>query len=215
VRVDPELEFAPDALKLSPVVMTGAGFGYHCQLIHAGIITFDLSGDRTLVGGVPPHPLAVGVERAAQDQGGQCVTNKSINAAMVVLISFLARPILAQESYISIETKLQQETTCPSADRVGEVTMVRITIPPGASTERHFHPYPPFVYVMKGSLEVTDQVGATRAYKAGDAFMESGLLHAGRNPGSEPAELIAVFMGIKGQPLTVPEIAAGRSSEAV
>jgi quercetin dioxygenase-like cupin family protein len=118
--------------------------------------------------------------------------------------ALVASPLAAQQG---IETRrlLQQGVTYPGPDRAGEITVLRITLPPGARTGRHRHPYPPTAYVLEGRLEVVADGGGTRRYEAGDAFVETRAAHEGFNPGSTPTVLLAVFPAVKGAPLTVPE----------
>jgi quercetin dioxygenase-like cupin family protein len=95
--------------------------------------------------------------------------------------------------------------TYPTPDRAGEVTVLRITLAPGARTGRHRHPFPPTAYVLEGRLDVAIDGGETRHYRAGDAFVETGATHEGSNPGDTPTVLLAVFPAAEGVPLTVPE----------
>ena len=119
-------------------------------------------------------------------------------------LALVAFPLAAQQN---IETRrlLQQGVTYPGPDQAGEITVLRITPPPGARTGRHTHPYPPTAYVLDGQLDVVTDGGETRHYKAGDAFVETRATHEGFNPGSTPTVLLAIFPAVKGAPLTVPD----------
>ena len=116
-----------------------------------------------------------------------------------------AAPSVAQQEGIRTERLLQQGVTYPAPDQAGEVTVLRITLAPGASTGRHRHPFPPTAYVLEGRLDVAIDGGETRHYRAGDAFVETGATHEGSNPGSTPTVLLAIFPTAEGVPLTVPE----------
>src|SRR3712207_4998112 len=72
--------------------------------------------------------------------------------------ALVASPLAAQQG---IETRrlLQQGVTYPAPDQGGEVTVLRITLPPGARTGRHRHPYPPTAYVLEGRLDVVTDGG--------------------------------------------------------
>lgn len=57
-----------------------------------------------------------------------------------------------------------------------------------------------------------DVPGATVPLKAGEGLIEMVYQPSyGTNNGTEPAEIVAVYAGVKGQPITVQEPAAGRS----
>jgi quercetin dioxygenase-like cupin family protein len=124
---------------------------------------------------------------------------------LLAALALVAPPAAAQQGGVRIERLLQQGVTYPAPDRAGEVTVLRITLAPGARTGRHRHPFPPTAYVLEGQLDVTIDGGETRHYRAGDAFVETRATHEGSNPGGTPTVLLAVFPAAKGVPLTVPE----------
>jgi len=63
------------------------------------------------------------------------------------------------------------------------------------------HPFPTFVYVLEGAINVEMEGGAARSYKAGDSFLEVvNTWHNGRNNGAAPAKLLVVFVGVHGKP---------------
>jgi len=63
------------------------------------------------------------------------------------------------------------------------------------------HPYPTFVYVLDGSVDVEMEGGGTRSYKAGDSFLEVlNTWHNGRNHGTTTTKLLVVFVGVHGKP---------------
>jgi quercetin dioxygenase-like cupin family protein len=135
-----------------------------------------------------------------EDAGGQA-------DPVLVLLAWpaLVAPPLAAQRDIETRRLLQQGVTYPAPDQAGEITVLRITLPSGARTGRHRHPYPPTAYVLEGRLEVVIDGGGTRRYEAGDAFVETRATHEGFNPGSTPTVLLAIFPAAKGAPLTVPE----------
>ena len=124
---------------------------------------------------------------------------------LLASLALAAAPLVAQQEGIRTERLLQQGVTYPAPDQAGEVTVLRITLAPGARTGRHRHPFPPTAYVLEGRLDVTIDGGETRHYRAGDAFVETRATHEGSNPGSTPTVLLAIFPTAKGVPLTVPE----------
>jgi quercetin dioxygenase-like cupin family protein len=130
---------------------------------------------------------------------------RSITAlGLLASLSLVASPSAAQQG-IRTERLLQQGVTYPAPDQAGEITVLRITLAPGARTGRHRHPFPPTAYVLGGRLDVVVDGGETRHYAAGDAFLETRATHEGFNPGSTPTVLLAIFPAPKGVPLTVPE----------
>jgi quercetin dioxygenase-like cupin family protein len=122
--------------------------------------------------------------------------------ASVALVAF---PSVAQQEGIRTERLLQHGVTYPTPDQAGEVTVLRITLAPGARTGRHRHPFPPTAYVLEGRLDVAIDGIGTRHYRAGDTFVETRATHEGSNPGSTPTVLLAIFPTAEGVPLTVPE----------
>ena len=110
---------------------------------------------------------------------------------------------------VVLETVLKTDTTSigqkinyPSfAD--DEVSIVKVTIPPGKSTGWHKHNYPVFAYVMKGTLTVEIKDCKPLVFMANSSFSEViNTMHNGVNKGEEDLVLIAFFMGEKGKPLS-------------
>ena len=100
-------------------------------------------------------------------------------------------------------TSAGQPIAYPKTDQP-EVTAVLVEIPPGAETGWHRHPFPCYAYLLSGELTVEVEGRKPNHFKAGDAIVETvGLLHNGRNTGSEPAKLVLFVTGEKGQPFTV------------
>jgi quercetin dioxygenase-like cupin family protein len=64
---------------------------------------------------------------------------------------------------------------------------------------RHTHGVPLAGYVIEGELTVNYGDKGERIYKAGDAVAEAiSVPHNGRNSGSAPMRLFALFMGAEG-----------------
>ena len=124
---------------------------------------------------------------------------------LLASLALVAFPAAAQQEGIRTERLLQQGVTYPAPDQAGEVTVLRITLAPGARTGRHRHPFPPTAYVLEGQLDVTIDGIGTRHYRAGDTFVETSAAHEGSNPSDTPTVLLAVFPAVEGVPLTVPE----------
>ncbi|WP_323357460.1 cupin domain-containing protein [Cyanobium gracile] len=93
-----------------------------------------------------------------------------------------------------------------------EVTVLHITIPPGEKLPMHIHPVINAGMLIRGQLLVISAAGPSKQLKAGDGLIEMvNQPHYGTNNGSEPAEIVVVYAGVKGKPVTVLEPAAGAS----
>ena len=128
--------------------------------------------------------------------------------AMAVL-GIIATPAAAQVKF-SYTPVLQSGTTAggksiayPKTDSA-EVTALMLEIGPGGETGRHMHPYPTFVYVLEGAIDVDMDGGRAHSYKAGDSFLEVlNTWHNGKNNGTTPAKVLVVFTGVHGKPNVV------------
>ena len=142
--------------------------------------------------------------------------NKEPRTKMKKTILFLAAfciSVVASAQYnkeVVLETVLKTDTTSIGqkinypgfAD--DEVSILKVTIPPGKSTGWHKHNFPVFAYVMKGTLTVEIENRKQLNFMANSSFSEViNTLHNGINKGNLPVVLIAFFMGEKGKPLSV------------
>lgn len=85
-----------------------------------------------------------------------------------------------------------------------EITVLRITIPPGAKLEPHQHTVINAGLLISGELNVVTADGKTLSLKAGDSNVEVvGTVHYGYNPGKIPAEIVVVYAGEEGKPVTI------------
>lgn len=127
----------------------------------------------------------------------------------VAIASLVATPAVAQVKF-SATPILQSGATVagvaiayPQTDSA-EVTALRVDVGPGGETGRHMHPFPTFVYVLEGTIDVDMEGGGTRSYKAGDSFLEVvNTWHNGKNHGAATAKLLVVFVGVHGKPIMV------------
>ena len=63
------------------------------------------------------------------------------------------------------------------------------------------HPYPTFVYVLEGAIEVETASGMIHSYKAGDSFlMVVNTWTNAKNTGTMPAKVLVVYVGVHGKP---------------
>ena len=111
---------------------------------------------------------------------------------------------------VVLETVLKTDTTSIGQKIVypsfanEEVSIVKVTLPPGKSTGWHKHLFPVFAYVLQGTLTVEIENKKTLQFPANSSIAEVlNTLHNGVNNGKEDVILIAFFMGEKGKPLSV------------
>lgn len=87
-----------------------------------------------------------------------------------------------------------------------EITILRITIPPGTRLDTHQHPVINAGVLLAGELRVVTQDGKTLQLKTGDPIVEvMHTWHYGINEGTVPAEIMVFYAGVSGQPITVKE----------
>lgn len=85
-----------------------------------------------------------------------------------------------------------------------EVTMLRITIPPGESLKLHKHTCINVGLLTKGELTVMTETDDSLRLTAGDPIVELvNTWHYGKNTGKKPAEIVVFYAGIEGEPITV------------
>jgi quercetin dioxygenase-like cupin family protein len=127
----------------------------------------------------------------------------------LAFLSLIATPAVAQVKF-SATPVLQSGTTAggtsiayPKTDSA-EVTALMLNIGPGGETGRHLHPYPTFVYVLEGAIDVEMDGGVVQGHKAGDSFLEVvNTWHNSKNKGTTPAKVLVVFAGVHGKPNAV------------
>jgi quercetin dioxygenase-like cupin family protein len=85
-----------------------------------------------------------------------------------------------------------------------EVTILRISIPPGAQLPLHEHPVINAGVLLSGELTVVTQDDHTLHLKAGQSLVEVvNKWHSGKNEGTEPAKIIVFYAGVTGTPITL------------
>ena len=122
------------------------------------------------------------------------------------IASLLATPLSAQATF-SATPILESGVTVggtriayPKTDSA-EVTALRLEISPGGETGRHMHPYPTFVYVLEGQIDVEMDGGTVHTYTPGDCVLEVvNTWHNSKNKGTTPAKALVVFVGVHGKP---------------
>jgi len=87
-----------------------------------------------------------------------------------------------------------------------EVTILRITVPPGVRLPLHEHPVINAGVLLRGELTVVTEQGEALHLKAGEPIVEVvDKWHYGTNEGSEPAEIIVFYAGVQGESITVKQ----------
>jgi quercetin dioxygenase-like cupin family protein len=100
-------------------------------------------------------------------------------------------------------TSLGQKINYPSFLQ-NEVTMLKITIPPGKTTGWHEHGFPVFAYVMKGTLTVEFENNKIMKFHENSSFAEVvNIAHKGVNLEKSDLVLLAIYLGEKGKALSV------------
>ena len=131
---------------------------------------------------------------------------KQAGILAVAVAGVMATPAAAQVRF-SATPILQSGATAEGASIAypqtdsAELAAVRLDIGPGGETGRHMHPYPTFVYVLEGAIEVETASGLIHSYKAGDSFlMVVNTWTNAKNTGTMPAKVLVVYVGVHGQP---------------
>lgn len=130
--------------------------------------------------------------------------------SLLILAFFVIFAVGAQyKNEIVIEQVLKTDTTTIGQKIVypqvqnAEVTMSKITIPPGKSTGWHKHGYPVFAYVVKGVLTVELENKKSVQFGENASIAEvMNTFHNGINQGKEDVVLIAIYLGEKGKSLS-------------
>ena len=132
---------------------------------------------------------------------------------LVLIIIGFQFCIYAHSQYnsdVKVETLLKTDTTSIGQKIIypnfpnEQVSVVKVTIPPGKSTGWHKHTFPVFAYVIQGQLKVETENGKSIQYTKDASFSEVvETYHNGINNGTDDVVLIAFFMGGKGMPLSV------------
>lgn len=131
--------------------------------------------------------------------------------AVISLVVFSCFRALSQyQEGIAIETILKTDTTTtgqkiafPEGEK-DEVTILKITMPPGTSTGWHKHTLPVFAVVLEGVLTVELDNGEKLTFQKNSSFSEIyNTYHNGSNAGNKDVVLMACYLGQKNQPLTI------------
>ena len=128
-----------------------------------------------------------------------------------IFLSLFSLAVKSQyTSGLVIEKLLQADTNSIGQKIVypnfsnSEITMSKITIPPGKSTGWHKHSIPVFSYILKGTLTVELEDQRVYKFKENTSFAESvNTFHNGTNMEDSDLVVIAIYLGAKGQKLSI------------
>ena len=110
----------------------------------------------------------------------------------------------SSEKVIQTETHWNQQPIKPIHIDHPQVSILRITIPSGEKLAMHKHPILNVGYLTKGELTVRSEAGDVLVLKPGDPIVELvDAWHYGESTGSEDAEIVVVYVGDKGDELSI------------
>ena len=131
-----------------------------------------------------------------------------IGAASVIAVAAASMPVNnAAQAERSVRPLFEKDLNAYAGNAL-LLNVAEVTFPPGATSTKHRHPGPTFVYVLEGAVEIELEGKPAKVYRAGDSFYEEPHeLHAStRNVSQrEPAKILAYQLSHKGEPLTTPE----------
>ena len=85
-----------------------------------------------------------------------------------------------------------------------QVTVLRISIPPGVSLDPHHHPVINAGVLLQGRLKGVMEDGRSKLLESGDALVEVvNRIHHGESLGPQSAVIVVVYAGVEGLPITV------------
>lgn len=121
---------------------------------------------------------------------------------LVILLSFIGRPIVAQSAEIK---PLLTKDLAGAPDK--EALMLTVVYPPGATETAHRHHAQAFVLVLEGSVVMQLKGQQPVTLHPGDTFYEgTDDVHlVGRNASkTEPARFVVFLVKTKGAPVVLP-----------
>jgi quercetin dioxygenase-like cupin family protein len=101
------------------------------------------------------------------------------------------------QAKVSVKRLSERDVAETLNGKEARVTMVELTLDPGAAGNPHRHPGPVFGYVLEGEFELGLGDEPARTLKAGETFYEpGGILHrVSRNPGTKAkTRVLAVLL---------------------
>ena len=130
---------------------------------------------------------------------------------LVGLFAMFISPVQAHEEKDITVTQLLSSTMTSSGQPIvlpqkdAQIVVSIHDAMPGATLQAHNHPYPRYVYVLSGNLQVNNiETGQTDIYKPGNFILESvGEWQTFASIGSEPLKLLVIDIVEHGQSNTV------------
>ena len=125
---------------------------------------------------------------------------------LLVSSSVLAEDLKAIDVDVLAKTGLSWDgSRLPDYPRgTPEITILRITIPPGVELPLHKHPVINAGVLLSGELTVVTEDKKTLRLKVGESIIEVvNTWHYGKNEGNTTAELLVFYAGIRDTQLTI------------
>lgn len=137
--------------------------------------------------------------------------NRIIGALAGITLLAIPAPSHAHDETSPFAELLARSTTMwtgeplpPYPTGTPEISVLRITVPPGTRLPLHIHPVINVAYVAKGALTIETKEGKVLNLESGDVMIEIvDIWHEGINAGDETVELIVVYSGVVDEPITV------------
>ena len=123
-------------------------------------------------------------------------TFRTTTAAALIVASALAAH--AQAPGVTRNDLQQHDLSIPGREALQTI----VSIAPGVTAPRHWHPGEEIVYVLEGVLEYQLDGKPPVTLKAGDVlFVPAGVVHSAKNVGSGNGAELATYIVEKGKPL--------------
>jgi quercetin dioxygenase-like cupin family protein len=108
-----------------------------------------------------------------------------------------SKAVEVKKLYNGDQNAIGQILTYPKGDL--ELTSELIVVPPAKETGWHMHAVPMFGYIIAGEITVDYGNKGRHVYKEGEAIIEAvNWAHNGKNTGKKNAQIIVLYMGVKG-----------------
>jgi quercetin dioxygenase-like cupin family protein len=160
---------------------------------------------------LPLAQLAVIVPTCTESRTGEGDERMKPTALSLLLLlaSASAIPAFADgypaiSLYSGSKTVTGEEIAYPTEGKAHVNAMI-VTLGPGEKTILHQHGVPVFIHILEGEVTVDYGDLGQKTFKQGESFLEAmKFTHAGRNTGSIPVRILAVYMGAKGARDVIP-----------
>ncbi|MBZ0092344.1 MAG: cupin domain-containing protein [Sulfuricellaceae bacterium] len=124
---------------------------------------------------------------------------------------FLSNPVRAEDAnaiHVDVVAKTSSSwdgSTLPGYPKgTPEITILKITVPPGVQLPMHEHPVINAGVLLSGELTVVTEDNKTLHLKAGEPIVEVvNKWHYGKNEGKTAAEILVFYAGVQGTPISI------------